>query len=70
MIVKMNGPYSISNCFILLFKTYFIVSELQFYIPESITLLNCQCNASWPSAFLKRIAAVEITVVSDCMMVI
>ena len=45
MIVQMNGPYSISKFFILLFKTEFIASKLQFYIPESITLPNCQCNA-------------------------
>ena len=45
----MNGPYSTSNFFILLFKTEFIASKLQLYIPESITLLNCQCNFFWPS---------------------
>ena len=56
----MNGPYSICNFFILLFKTYFIASKLQLYIPESITLLNCQCNVFWPciaiiiAAFLKK----------------
>ena len=47
MIVQMNGPYSISNFFILLFKTSFIASKLQLYIPESTTLLNCQCNVFW-----------------------
>ena len=44
MIVQMNDPYSISNFFIPLFKTYFIASKLQLYILDSITLLNCQCN--------------------------
>ena len=39
-------------------------------------LLNCQCNDFWPcvaiiiAAFLKKTAAIETTVVSDCMMVI
>ena len=44
MIMQINGPYSISNFFIFLFKTWFIASKLQLYIPESITFLNCQCN--------------------------
>ena len=41
-----------------------------------IYLLNCQCNDFWPcvaiiiAAFLKKAAAIEITVVSDGMMVI
>ena len=35
MIVQMNGPYSISNFFILLFKTWFIASKLQLYLAES-----------------------------------
>ena len=46
MVVQMNGPYSVSYFFILLFKTQFIASKLQLYIPESISLLNCQCNVS------------------------
>ena len=40
----MNGSYSISYFFILLFKTSYFASKLQLYIAESITLLNCQCN--------------------------
>ena len=52
MIVQMNGPYSISIFFILLFKIEFIASKLQFYIPESIALLNCQCNAFWPCVYI------------------
>ena len=43
MVAQMNGPYSISNFFILFFKTYFIASKLLLNTPESITLLNCQC---------------------------
>ena len=45
-------------------------------MPESITLLDCQCNVFWAcvaiiiAAFLKKAAAIERTVVSDCMMVI
>ena len=44
---------------------------------ESISLLNCQCNdvfrpcvAIIIAAFLKKAAAIETTVASDCMMVI
>ena len=48
MVAQMNGPYSISYFFILLFKTSFTASKLQLYIPESISLLNCQCNVFWP----------------------
>ena len=76
MIMQMNCPCSISNFFILFFKTLFIASELQLYIPESITLFNCQCNvflsrvAIIIAAFLKKTAAIETTVVSDCMVVI
>ena len=33
MIMQPNGPYSISNFLILLFKTKFIASELQLCIP-------------------------------------
>ena len=60
MIVQMNDPYSISNFFIPLFKTYFIASKLQLYILDSITLLNCQCNvfltmcSYYNSYFLKK----------------
>ena len=61
---------------ILLFKTSFIASKLQLYIPESITVLNCQCNVFGPcvaaiiAAFLEKTAAIETIVVSDCTMVI
>ena len=43
----------------------------QNYIPESINLLNCQCNVFRPciaiiiAAFLKKTAAIETNVVSD-----
>ena len=63
MIMQMNGLYSISNVFsILFFKTYFIASKLQLYISESITLLNCQCNVFWPSAAIIIAAAIK----NDC----
>ena len=74
MIMQINGPYSTSNFFIPLFKIQIIVSKLQLYIPE--TLLNCQCNVFRPCiaitivAFLKKTAAIETTLVSDCMVVI
>ena len=76
MIVQINGPFSTSNFVILLFKAQFMASKLQLYIPESITLLYCQCNVFGPgiaitiAAFKKKTAAIETTVVSDCMMVI
>ena len=76
MIVQMNCPYSISNFFILLFKTQFVAPNLQLRIPESITLLNRQsyvfgpCVAIIIAAFLKKAEAIETTVVSDCMMAI
>ena len=38
MIVEMNGPYFISNLIIFLFKTYFIASKLQLYIPQSLVV--------------------------------
>ena len=72
----MNGPYSNSYFFIVLFKTSFIASKLQLHIPDSITLLTCQCNVFWPcvaniiAAFLEKTAAIETIVVPDCMMVI
>ena len=62
----MNGPYSISNFFILLLKTYFIASKLQLYIAESVTLLNCQCNVFWPCVAIIVAAAIKATDVSDC----
>ena len=63
MIMQMNGPYSISKFFILLFKTQFIASKLYLYIPESIILLNCQCNV-----FLTIYVAIIITtaIKKDC----
>ena len=58
----MNGPYSISNFFILLLKTYFIASKLQLYIAESVTLLNCHCNVFWPCVAIIVAAAIK----KDC----
>ena len=54
--------------FLLLFKTYFSASKLHLYIPESINLLNCQCNNFWPciafkiAAFLNK----ECSYKNDC----
>ena len=48
MIMQVNGSFPIFNFFIPLFKTYFMASKLQLYIPESITFLNCQCNLFLP----------------------
>ena len=59
----MNGPYSISNFFFLLLKTLLIASKLQFYIPESITLLNCVASNN-SCSYWKKTAAIETTVVS------
>ena len=39
-----ESPEFLSIFSILFFKTYFIASKLQIYIPERITLLNCQYN--------------------------
>ena len=53
-------PFLFLMFFIFLFKTWFITSKLQLYIPESILLLNCQCHVFWPylaiiiAAFFKK----------------
>ena len=62
MIMEMNGPYSISNLSIVLFKTEFVASKLQLYIPESTTLLNCQCNVFWRCVAIIKAAAIK----KDC----
>ena len=36
--------------------------KLQLYIPESITLLNCQCNVFWPCVAIIIAAAIK----KDC----
>ena len=59
----MNGPYFISYFCILLFKTHFIASKSQLYIPESITLLNCQCNVFWRCVAIIIAAAIK----KDCI---
>ena len=62
--------------FILLFKTKFIASNAQLYVPESVTLVDCQSNVFWScvaiiiAVFLKKTAAIETIVVPDCTMVI
>ena len=58
----MNGQYSISYFFILLFKTQFIASKLQLYIPESITLLDCLYNVLWSCGAVMVAAAIK----KDC----
>ena len=40
------------------------------YIPESITFRNCQCNVFWLYVAIIIAAAIETTVVSDCMLLI
>ena len=44
MIVQWMAHIPFLIFFILSFKSKFIASQLQLYIPEIITLLNCQCN--------------------------
>ena len=39
-----------------------LTSKLQFYIPESITFLNCQCNVFWPYVAIIIAAAIK----KDC----
>ena len=40
----------------------FITSKLQLHIPESVTLLNCQCNVFWPCVASIIAAAIK----KDC----
>ena len=39
-----------------------LTSRLQLYIPESVALLNCQCNAFWPYVAI----IIAATIKKDC----
>ena len=71
MIAQMNRPYSISNFFTLLFKTSLLpqnfscsYQRVELYFTVEVMFFN------QIAAILKKTAAIETTVVPDCMMVI
>ena len=60
MIMKMNGPYSIPIFLVSYLRPSLLPQSYSCtYIPESITLFNCQCNIFWPYVAIIIAAAIK-----------